>query len=57
MNEKPKRARPTLYSEKLVQIALWVRPEQREKLRGMAKVQGKSVSEIMRGLIEKEATA
>lgn len=50
---KRPRARPLLYGEKLVQVALWIKPSQREGLKDQAKRRGITVSQLMRELIDR----
>lgn len=50
--QKRPRARPTLYGEKMVQVALWMTKEQREKLQRIASENETTSSAVIRQIID-----
>ena len=50
---KRPRSRPTLYGDKLVQTALWLKREQLDGLKDQAKRRGITASQLLRELIDR----
>jgi formate-dependent nitrite reductase cytochrome c552 subunit len=51
-SKHPKRGRPPKKGSKMVQVALWMTKDQRDKLREVAKGRGVTVSAVIRELID-----
>ena len=51
---KKPRGREPVGAEKMVQVALWMEPRQRDELRQLAQERGTTASAVIRSLIDQE---